>query len=143
MPDPTAPRTAGSTNPLSARGSGSLASRGGTLGDRGGGVQIQELAVVKVVDNSSVKLLTACADGEHFPEVEIDFGTGGENDQEYLRLTMEDVVIQSVNPQGSSSDQRPLEEVTFSFGKTSWEYLPIEPAQGSTPPFTRSTPTWP
>ena len=46
MPDPTAPRAPGSTNPLSARDSGSLASRGGTLGGRSGSVQIQDLTIV-------------------------------------------------------------------------------------------------
>jgi len=142
MPDPMAPRAAGSTNPLGARGGGSLASRGGTLGGRGGGVQMQDIAIVKEVDNASPKLLTACSNGEHFPEATIEFVQTGGNDREYLVIEMEDVVIQSVNTQGSGSDDR-LEDVTFSFGKVSWEYRPIEPAQGSTPPFTRPTPTWP
>ncbi|MCW8984424.1 MAG: type VI secretion system tube protein Hcp [Thermoanaerobaculales bacterium] len=142
MPDPTAPRTAGSTSPLGARGGGSLASRGGTLGGRGGAVQIQDIAIVKEVDSASPKLLTACTNGEHFPEATIEFVPTGGNDLEYLRVTLVNVVIQSVNTQGSGGEE-PLEELTFSFGKASWEYRPIEPAQRSTPPFTRSTPTWP
>ncbi len=129
MPDPTAPRTAGSTSPMSARGSGSLASRGGTLGGRGGGVQMQDIAIVKEVDNASPRLLTACSNGEHFPEATIEFVTAGGNDREYLVIEMENVVIQSVNTQGSGGDDRPTEEVTISYGKASWEYRPIAPAQ--------------
>ena len=142
MPDPGAPQPAGSTSPLGARGGGSLASRGGTLGGRGGGVQIQDIAIVKEVDKASPKLFTACANGEHFPEATIEFVRTGGNDREYLVIEMENVVIESVNPQGSGGEE-PLEELTFSFGKVSWEYRPIGTAQRATPSFTRSTPTHP
>jgi len=146
LPDPAAPRVAGSTSPLSARGSSSLTSRAGTLGSGGGGVggaAIQDLSITKNVDNSSPNLLTACANGQHFPEVEIEIATAGGNNQEYLVIELENVIITSVNPQGSAGDALPTEELTLSYEKVSWEYRPIDPAQGSTPPFTRSTPTWP
>ena len=146
LPDPTAPRTAGSTNPLSARGSNPLASRGGTLGGGGGGgggVAIQDLSITKYVDGSSPNLLTACANGQHFPEVEIEFVATGGNNQEYLVIEMENVIVQSVNSHGSAGDAVPTEELTFSCEKVSWEYRPIEPAQRTTPAFYSFTPTHP
>ena len=146
MPDPRAPRTSGSTNPLSARGSSSLTSRGGTLGGGGGGVggaAIQDLSIAKNVDNSSPNLANKCTAGEHIPEVTIEFVTAGGNNQEYLVIEMTNVVIANISAQGASGDAAPTEELTLSYENVTWEYRPIGPAQRSTPPFTRSTPTRP
>jgi len=149
MPDPTAPRTTRSTSPLSARSSSSLASRGGTLGGGGGGgggggrVDVQDLSFTKHVDQSSVDLSNKCATGEHIPEAEIEITTAGGNNQEYLVITLENCIVESVSPLGSASDATPTEELTLSYEKASWEYRPIGPAQRSTPSFSSPTPTYP
>jgi type VI protein secretion system component Hcp len=147
LPDPTAPRTTRSTSPLSARSNSSLASRGGTLGGGGGGgggvAEVQPLSLTKWVDAASPNPMQACATGEHISEATLTVRQAGEDVQEYLVITLENCIVESVSPQGSASDATPSEELTLSYEKVSWEYRPIEPAQRSTPPFTRSTPTWP
>ena len=134
LPDPTAPRTTRSTSPLSARSSSLLASRGGTLGDGGGRAEIQDLSITKWVDAASANLMQACATGEHISVATITVRHAGEDVQEYLVITLENCVITGFSTQGSSGDATPLEDLTFSYGKVNWEYIPIGPAQRSTPP---------
>ncbi len=140
LPDPTAPRTTRSTNPLSARGSSSLASRGGTLGGGGGGgggvggVAIQDLSVTKWVDAASPNLMNACATGKHISEATLEIRQAGEDVQEYLVITLENCIVENVSPQGSAGDAAPTEELTLSYEKVSWEYRPVQSAQRSTPP---------
>ena len=101
LPDPTAPRTTRSTSPLSARSSSSLASRGGTLGGGGGGgggvAEIQDLSITKWVDAASPNLMQACANGEHIPEATITVRQAGEDVQEYLVITLENCIVESVS----------------------------------------------
>ena len=143
LPDPTASRTVGSTSPLNARGSSSLASRGGTLGGGGGGAATQDISIVKELDHSSPKLATAFANGEHFSEVTLEFVPAGGNDLEYLVITLEACIVTSFSTGGVSGDADRPEELTLSYEKVSWEYRPVQPTQRSTPPFARSTPTHP
>ena len=138
LPDPTAARTGQSTNPLGSRG-GSLISRGGTLGG-GGRVEVQDISIVKELDHSSPKLLTACANGEHIPVIEIEFVSVGGDDQEYLVLTLKNCIVAAYNPQGTSGDPASPEELVISYGEVSWEYRPIDHAQRPTPSFYPSTP---
>ncbi len=137
LPDPTAPRTTRSTNPLGARGSSSLASRGGTLGGGGGGggrVGVQDISFVKEVDQSSPNLMQACATGKHISEATLTVRHAGEDVQEYLVITLENCIVENVSPQGSAGDAAPTEELTLSYEKVSWEYRPVQSTQRSTPP---------
>ena len=139
LPDPTAPRDSQSTNPLGSRSS-SLISRSGTLGGGGGGgggggrVEVQDISIVKELDHSSPRLLTACANGEHIPVIEIEFVSVGGDDQEYLVLTLKNCIVAAYNPQGTSGDPASPEELVISYGEVSWEYRPVQTTQRSTPP---------
>jgi type VI secretion system Hcp family effector len=140
LPDPTAPRADQSSNPLITRSGSALASRGGTLGDGRGSVALQDISIVKEIDKATPKIADACMSGEVFPEVEIDVVSTFSGETEYLRVTLENVVVQNFQPSSSSGSDRPTETVTLGYSKASWEYLPTKQIQRATPSFYPSTP---
>jgi type VI secretion system secreted protein Hcp len=90
-------------------------------------VNIEDFSIVKVLDKSSPLLALACCDGRHIGKVVIELCEATRQKHPYMKYTLENVVISSVRPGGSSqgSDAKPLEEVTFNFGKVRWEYMEL------------------
>lgn len=97
----------------------------GTGGRTGARVSMSDFSVTKVVDNSSPHLAQACCDGRHLKEVKVELCEAGGDKHIYMVYTMENVIISSFQPGGSKGDDKPLENVTFNFGKIKWEYTPI------------------
>ena len=99
----------------------------GTSG-RGGGagagkVQPQDFSFVKRVDKSSPVLLIGCATGQHFKNAVLTARKAGGGQQDYLKVTMEDVLISSYQVGGSAhSDVVPMDQVTLNFAKLEMSY---------------------
>jgi type VI secretion system secreted protein Hcp len=85
------------------------------------GCDHQDFSIVKVLDKASPKLALYCCAGKHIPKVELEMRKVGE-ELEYMKITMEDLLISSIQPQGSVSDVLPLEEVSFNYAKIEWDY---------------------
>jgi type VI secretion system secreted protein Hcp len=100
----------------------------GTGGRTSQRVDIQDFSIVKVLDKASPVLALHCCNGQHIPKVEMELCEASTDKHPYMKYTMEDVVVSSVRPGGSTQggDTKPLEEVSFNFGKISWEYTPID-----------------
>ena len=103
------------------------------LGISGGAVSaekpvLEDFVVVKHMDKASPKLYLACTSGERLPEVTMEITRSEGDKQKYFEYVLTDVIISSTSPQGStqSGDDRPLEEVSFNFGKIEWTYSPID-----------------
>jgi type VI protein secretion system component Hcp len=141
MPDPTASSAGRSGDPLTSRSGGPLASRGGTLGGRGGSVAMQDVSIVKDVDRASPNLAAKCSSGEHISEVKIEFPPSAQGSQEYLVVTMTNVVIDNISPQSSTGVDRPTESVTLAFETIGWEYRPAQTGQRPTQPYYSFTPS--
>ena len=92
----------------------------------------QSFTVVKQLDKSSPKLALYCCSGTHIPEVilELCYATGDR--LRFMEYTLSDVIVSSVSPSGSveSGEARPLEEVSFSYGRIEWKYTEMDPATG-------------
>lgn len=107
----------------------------GTGGQTGGGADFDDLAVVKVLDTSTPDLNIKCAKGEHIPKVELEVCVATGDKHTFMKHTLENCVVTSVSAGGSSDGEiRPLETVTFAYGKHKWEYTPVDNtgAPGST-----------
>ncbi len=93
-----------------------------------GRVDISDFSIVKALDKASPKLNLACCTGEHIPDVVVELCRAGGDKQKYMEYKMFDVMVSSVRPGGNShgSENLPLEEVHFSFGKINWVYTPID-----------------
>ena len=87
-----------------------------------GKVNLSEFSVKKVVDKASPALFNACATGKHFPNVVIEMRKAGGTQQEYLKITLQNVLISSYQVSGRGG--APTETISMSFGAVKWEYTP-------------------
>lgn len=98
---------------------------GGSGGGSGTGkVAIQDITISKYVDSASADLLLKCANGTHIAKgVFVARKAGGENPLEYLKVTMNEVLIASVSHSGSSGGELMSETVSLNFAKVEVEYF--------------------
>lgn len=98
----------------------------GTMGLGGGGgagkVQFQDFHFTKKVSKASPQLFLGCAKGEHIKEATLTARKAGERQQEFLVITMNDVLITSYQSGGSSSDVLPTDQVSMNFAKIEYIY---------------------
>jgi type VI secretion system secreted protein Hcp len=106
------------------------ASNSGSMGRGGGGgsgkADFSDITVTKYVDKSTPKLLKAVAEGAHVKSMLLTCrkagGAGGQ--VEYLKLTLEDVMISSYKSTASSDRPIPSEEIGLNYAKIKFEYAP-------------------
>jgi type VI secretion system secreted protein Hcp len=104
----------------------------GTAGHGGGAgagkVSPQDFHIVKRVDKASPKLFISCATGEHFTKAVLIARKAGKEQQEYLKLTFEDLIVSSYQLGGAAqSDVVPMDQVSLNFAKLEVSYKPQKP----------------
>ncbi len=114
---------------VSQAGSGSASSGGSLSAER---ADFQDFSIVKALDNASPQLYLACAKGIHLDDVELELCRAGGDKEKYMSYKMEDVLVSSTRPGGSAQggEALPLEEVSFVYGKITWEYTYTDPHGG-------------
>ncbi len=104
------------------------ASQSGTThvgsGAGAGKVNVQDLSLTKYVDSASHALLLACCKGTHYDKATLVVRKAGDNPLEYIKITMEDLIVTSVSTGGSGGEDRLTENVTLNFAKVKFEYDP-------------------
>ena len=104
------------------------ASQSGTThsgpGGGAGKVNVQDLSFTHYVDKASHLLLGACAKGTHFDEALLTVRKAGDKPLEYIKITMNTVIVTSVSTGGSGGEDRLTENVTLNFAKFKFEYTP-------------------
>ena len=99
-------------------------------GGGAGKATVEDLEFEHYVDRSSPNLMKYCLTGKHVQEAMLTVRKAGGNPLEYLKLTFSDVIVTSVQPYGSNSDDlRVRERVRLSFSKIKQEYA-VQNAQG-------------
>jgi type VI secretion system secreted protein Hcp len=105
---------------------------GATAAGGGGGAgkaTFQDLSIVHKIDNASPLLMKACATGAHLKEATITYRKAGKDQQDYLIVKMNDIIITGVTD-GATSGQAGSETVSLAFAKIDLEYKP-QKADGS------------
>ena len=128
--DVTALGFAGDIELLSAQwgvGKG-VTSANGTSGS--GNVAISDLAITKILDKSSPKLLDQVISGAPAPEVDI-FFVAPNATQPYLEVVLNNVLISGYSM--NSGGDRPTESLTLNFTKVQFVYSAANAAGGTTP----------
>ena len=93
-----------------------------------GKVQPQDFHFVKKLDKGSSRLFIACATGEHFKTALLTARKAGGGQQEYLKITMEDVLVSSYQVSGAAhSDVVPTDQVSLNFSKIEISYKEQKP----------------
>ncbi len=97
----------------------------------GGGVgkaHHQDVHVTRKVDKASPKLFLACSSGEHIKSAVLTFRKAGKDQQEYLKVTLSDVMISSVSFQDhAAGGDLAHESITLAYSKIEKEYKPQKP----------------
>jgi hypothetical protein len=84
--------------------------------------KVHDLVLTKKVDKASPALFKFCATGKHFPTVTITARKAGKGQQEYLKITMQDVIISSAqNAPSGGGGKQPQEHLTLNFSKIVFE----------------------
>ena len=115
---------------VSQTGSGSASSGGSLSSER---ADFQDFSVVKALDNASPQLYFCCSNGTHLDDIELELCRAGGEKEKYMSYKMEDVLVSSARPGGSSQggEALPLEEITFVYGKITWTYTFTDPHGGA------------
>lgn len=104
------------------------ASQSGTThsgtGGGAGKVSVQDLSFTKYVDAASHALLLACCNGKHYDKAVLVVRKAGEDPLEYIKITMEELIVSSISTGGSGGEDRLTENVTLNFAKVKFEYDP-------------------
>lgn len=114
---------------VSQTASGSASSGGAKSAER---ANHNDFSIVKSLDKASPLLFASCCNGEHIKEVTLELCRATGDKQKYMQYKMEDVLVSSVRPGGSSqgSETLPLEEVSFNYGKITLTYTATDHQTG-------------
>lgn len=80
-------------------------------------------------DKASPNLAKKCAQGTHFPSVAVTARKAGEGQKDFLKVTMKEVFISSVQPAGSQGGDI-TESVAMSYGEIEFAYKPQDEKGG-------------
>ncbi|MCG8487917.1 MAG: type VI secretion system tube protein Hcp [Candidatus Thiodiazotropha sp.] len=97
----------------------------GTGGRTGGRADFEPFTAMKEVDKGTPDLNIKCAKGEHIPKIEVHLCEAAGDKHIFMKYTMENVIVQAVMPSCSKGDIKPIETVSFAYGKIKWEYTEL------------------
>lgn len=110
-----------------------ISNSGSMHGGGGGGAgkaNVSDVSFTKYVDKSSPNLLQFCCSGKHFDKALLTVRKAGDKPLEYLKITLEDVLITSVATGGSGGEDKLTENVTLNFAKYKVSYQPQNKSGG-------------
>lgn len=103
-------------------------SQSGTMhmstGGGAGKANVQDLSFTHYLDAASPNLMKMCCNGKHITKAVLTCRSAGENPLEYLKITMEQVMVTSVQLGGSYGEERFTENFTLNFAEVGVEYQP-------------------
>lgn len=104
---------------------GDAAHRGG-MGS--GKVSMQDFHFVMHVNKATPKLMQHCATGQHVKTATLTCRKAGKDQQEYLKIKLEDFIVSSYQTGGSRGDSVvPVDQISLNFSKIEFEYKEQKP----------------
>ena len=99
----------------------------GAHGAGGGGgagkVSMRDFSFTMKVNKASPKLMLICANGEHIKKAVLVCRKAGKDQQEYLKVTLSDLLVSSYQTGGSAgSSIVPSDTIAMNFSKIEFEY---------------------
>src|SRR5215212_7248836 len=93
-------------------------------GGGAGKVSMNDFSFTMGVCKASSKLFLACATGEHIKSAILTCRKAGGEQQEYMKVTMSDILVSSYQTGGSAGDTIPVDQIALNFAKLEFEYKP-------------------
>jgi type VI secretion system secreted protein Hcp len=101
---------------------------GGGGGGGAGKVAFQDLHFTSRVGKHSPLLVKACATGQHIKKAVLTVRKSGGDQQEYYKVTLEDLLVSSYQSGGSEgSNALPVDQFSLNFAKIEFSYSPQKP----------------
>ena len=98
----------------------------GSHGAGGGGgagkVSMSDFSFTMKVNKASPKLFLHCATGKHIPNALLTCRKAGTQQQEYLKIKFNDLLISSYQTGGSNNEVVPVDQIAFNFAKIELTY---------------------
>ncbi len=107
-------------------------SQSGTHSSGGGGgagkVSMRDFQGTMKISKASPKLMLACATGEHIKTAVLTCRKAGKEQQEYLKITMTDLLVSSFQTGGNGHGGGvPTDQFSLNFATIEWEYKEQKP----------------
>jgi type VI secretion system secreted protein Hcp len=99
----------------------------GTGGGGSGKVSFGDMHFVMKVNTASPHLATHCATGQHIKSGLLTVRKAGTEQQEYLKITLSDILISSYQTGGSAHSGLPTDQISLNFAKFEMEYKAQKP----------------
>lgn len=91
-------------------------------GEAAGKVNVQGITMTKYVDSASTGLVLAGCKGTHIKEAKLTVRKAGDKPLEYIKITLNDVLVTSLQTGGAGGMGRLTEKLTLNFSKFKVEY---------------------
>jgi len=102
------------------------ATQPGNMGSGGGGgtgkASFNDLHVIARIDKASPAVMKHCASGKHLSKVEVSVCKAGGEQIEYSKITLEEVLVTSVQLSCDQESERVLVNYAFQAGKVKQQY---------------------
>jgi len=107
-------------------GMSQLGSTHSGTGSGSGKVSVQDLSFVKRIDSSTPNLIQMCCSGAHFNKGVLTLRkAGGKSPVEYLKITLEKMIVSNYSTGGSGEGGEVIHEnITLNFAQFKVEYTP-------------------
>ena len=96
-------------------------------GGGAGKVNMQDFQFTMNANLASPKLLLACANGEHIKEATMTCRKAGKEQQEYLKIKMNDLLVSSFQTGGHSGGEVPVDQISVNYTKIEYQYAKQKP----------------
>ncbi|EAP97568.1 hypothetical protein JNB_18898 [Janibacter sp. HTCC2649] len=107
--------------------SGAAGHGGGRGGAGAGKATFHDFTFTHHIDKASPLLMKACATGEHIRDATLTVRKSGQGQQDYVIITMNDLLVTGVSTRVSVEGDATMEEVVLAFAKVDLEYKPQKP----------------
>jgi type VI secretion system secreted protein Hcp len=87
-----------------------------------GKVSVQDISITKYVDKATTPLILAASKGTHYDKAVLTVRKAGDSPLEYIKITLEDLIVSSLSTGGSGGEDRLTENVSLNFAKFKVEY---------------------
>lgn len=95
-----------------------------------GRAHFSDFHITKYVDKASAKLFETCAKGTHIPKVVLHVMRAGGDQQKYLEITLEQVLISTFTHSASTDGDLPVENFTLNYAKIKTVYTQQKRSDG-------------
>jgi type VI secretion system secreted protein Hcp len=91
-------------------------------GGGAGKANFQDISITKYIDLATPNLMLYCSNGKHITKGTLTIRKAGENPLEYLKISLNNILVTSYSTGGSGGEDRLTENISLNFAEVKVEY---------------------